>query len=122
MMQNHPAPRQSIDFHQYTLITYIVFFVSAVVSGGLLSIVGVVMAYIKREEMRGTIYYEHMQFLIRTFWITLIASIIGAILSLVVIGLLVLLLVVVWHIYRLVLGMVRLYEHRTVNPYAWLEF
>ena len=122
MMQNHPAPRQSIDFHQYTLITYIVFFVYAVVSGGLLTIVGVVMAYIKREEMRGTIYYEHMQFLIRTFWITLIASIIGAILSLVVIGFLVLLLVAVWHIYRLVLGMVRLYEHRTVNPYAWLEF
>lgn len=121
-MENHPIPQQRIDFHQYTLVTYIVFAVSAVISGGLFSIVGVVMAYIKREEMRGTIYYEHMQFLIRTFWITLIASIIGVILSLVVIGFLVLFLVAVWHIYRLVLGIVRLYERRTVNPYAWLEF
>ena len=39
-----------------------------IIFGGLPAIAGVILAYIKREDMQGTAYYDHMCFLIRTFW------------------------------------------------------
>lgn len=112
--KNHPV-------HQYVLITYLVFAASIVLTGGLGSLIGVIMAYIKRNEVRGTLYYDHLQFLIRTFWITLIGTVVGGVLSFVLIGLLILPVVAIWHIYRVVFGLVRFWELRPVNPEKWFE-
>ncbi len=81
---------------------------------------GVIMAYAKRNELRGTIYFDHIQFLLKTFWITLIFIIIGYFTLIFLIGFLILPLTGGWYIFRVVVGFLRLRENRTITPDGWL--
>ena len=76
---------------------------------------GVIMAYAKRNELRGTIYFDHLQFLLKTFWITLIFSIIGYFTLIFLIGFLILLLTFGWYTFRVVSGFLRLRENRAIT-------
>ena len=111
----HQLPTDSQKNYMY--ITYAMYALGIFI--GLTPIVGVILAYIKRDEMQGTVYYDHMQFLIKTFWVSLIGMVIGAILMLVLIGYLVLLAVGVWYIFRVVLGIVKLLDNKPVTPDGW---
>jgi uncharacterized membrane protein len=86
--------------------------------GGLPTLIGLIMAYLKRNEFRGTIYHGHMTLLIRTFWYSLVVSFLGAVLALIYIGYVILFAVGVWYIYRLVRGFICLYDRKGVwwNP------
>jgi uncharacterized membrane protein len=53
------------------LIAYGLYF-AALVTGGLSTIVGVAVAYIKRPEVKGTLWESHLTNLIRVFWAGLI--------------------------------------------------
>jgi uncharacterized membrane protein len=106
------------------LIVYALFGIAAiggVISSGLVAfaplvaiagIVGVIIAYVKRGEAEGTWVRSHFDWLIRTFWWSLLWSIIvvavGLVLTLVLIGLLILPIglaaVSIWGIYRVVRG------------------
>ena len=121
MTDQLPAPTASSEFKNFTLITYIVFIASILLSGGLGAVAGVIMAYVKRDEMVGTIYHNHMLFLIRTFWVSLIGGLIGLVLSLVLIGIPILIAVCIWYVYRMIFGLVRLLDGKPVDPYRWLE-
>lgn len=79
---------------------------------GLTGIVAIVMNYVKRGDVAGTYLESHFTWQIRTFWISLIAAAVGMLLMLVVIGWLVLVADLVWVIYRLVIGAIRLNENR----------
>ena len=81
---------------------------------------GVIMAYAKRNELRGTIYFDHIQFLLKTFWITVIGSAIGYVLLFVLVGFLILPLVWAWYVFRVIAGFLRLRENRSVTPTGWL--
>lgn len=76
---------------------------------------GVIMAYAKRNELRGTIYFSHLQFLLKTFWITLIFSIIGYFTLIFLIGFPILLLTFGWYIFRVVSGFLHLRENRAIT-------
>lgn len=86
--------------------------------GGLPTLIGLIMAYLKRNEFRGTIYHGHMTLLIRTFWYSLVVSFLGAVLALIYIGYVILFAVGVWYIYRLVRGFICLYDRKGIwwNP------
>lgn len=106
------------------LIVYALFAIAAigaVVSSGLVTfaplvviagIVGVIIAYVKRGEARGTWVASHFDWLIATFWWSLLWSLIvvvvGGILILVLVGLIIipvgLAIVSIWVIYRVVRG------------------
>ena len=73
---------------------------------------GVIMAYAKRNDLRGTIYFDHIQFLLKTFWITLIFSIIGYFTLIFLIGFPIMLLTFGWYTFRVVSGFLRLRENR----------
>ena len=81
---------------------------------------GVIMAYAKRNELRGTIYFDHIQFLLKTFWITVIGSAIGYVLLFVLVGFLILPLVGAWYVFRVIAGFLRLRDNRSVTPTGWL--
>lgn len=66
------------------------------------SLVAVILAYMRRAEANGTIWESHVTYAIRTFWLTLLLSTVGLLLSVVGIGLLILLFVAVWFIVRVV--------------------
>ena len=76
---------------------------------------GVIMAYAKRNELRGTIYFDHLQFLLKTFWITLIFSIIGYFTLIFLIGFPILLLTFGWYTFRVVSSFLRLRENRAIT-------
>lgn len=84
-------------------------------SGGLTTLVAVIINYIKRDDTVGTLYESHFRWQIQTFWRSIIWGIIGAVLCLVVVGFVVLAILTVWMIYRIVKGWLYLNENRVVG-------
>lgn len=83
-------------------LVYILYLVGLFV-GGTTSIIGVVIAYIYQEDAPDWLK-SHYQFQIRTFWIGLLWLVLGAILSVILIGFLIWFFGVVWLIIRAVKG------------------
>jgi uncharacterized membrane protein len=101
------------------LIAYVLYGVSIVFGPAIF--VGLIFAYLKREEIAGTYVASHFEWLIRTFWITLIVGIAGVILSLVLVGILVLGVVWLWFVYRIVKGFILFNDSQPIpDPKAWI--
>ena len=87
---------------------------------GATAVVGVVMAYLAREDAPNWLA-SHYRFQIRTFWLLLLFSFIGAVLTLVLIGYLILVATAVWLIIRCVKGWHHLDRREPVeNVETWL--
>ena len=107
-----------------TLVIYALFGVAAVVglasSGfpliapltGIVGIIAVILAYVKRGEAAGTWLAAHYRWLIRTFWYSLLWGIIGAVIFVVlliiligpVIAYVIWVATTIWVLYRLIRG------------------
>ncbi len=79
---------------------------------GVTTIVGIIVAHIKREDAAGTWLESHFRWQMRTFWFGLAWAALGALLYVIVIGWVVLAAVYFWFIYRIVKGWLRLYEDK----------
>lgn len=84
-------------------LIYVLYLGSALI--GLTVLVGLVMAYINRGQVRGTWAESHYTYLIRTFWIGVLYALISAVLMIVGIGFLLIVAVVIWAIIRCVKGL-----------------
>jgi uncharacterized membrane protein len=83
-------------------------------------IVGVIMAYINREEAPPWLQ-THFQLQIRTFWIGLLFFAISVVTSMIYIGWLLLLLTLIWTIVRCVKGLQAIFAGAPYdNPETWL--
>src|SRR5262245_48159109 len=79
---------------------------------GILGIVGLIVAYVNREEAQGTWVASHLRWLIRTFWYSLLWAVIGwvvlLILGWILIGIPIAILIwgiaAIWVIYRVIRG------------------
>jgi uncharacterized membrane protein len=71
---------------------------------GVTWIAGVIVNHVKRGEAAGSWVDSHFRWQIRTFWFGLLWGVVGALLSVVVIGLAVLVANYIWMIYRVVKG------------------
>ncbi len=107
-----------------TLLVYALFGIAAVVglvsSGfpliaplmGVVGIVAIILAYVKRDEAAGTWLESHYRWLIRTFWFSLLWGAIGAVVFVllliivigVFIGYLIWVATTIWVLYRLLRG------------------
>ena len=72
--------------------------------GGITALVGVIINYVKMDEVRGTWIEPHFRWQIRTFWIGLLWLVIGTITLMIIIGWFILLGMAIWVIYRIVKG------------------
>ena len=72
------------------------------------------------NDMRGTIYENHITYLIKTFWVSLAAGLVGACTTIILIGFLILGAGFIWYVYRVVAGFVKFYDGKTVSPDGWL--
>lgn len=79
------------------------------------SVAAIVINYLKRDTST-PLYRAHHQWMIHTFWWGLLWSIVGGVLSLVLIGWVVLFVVWVWWIYRLIRGFLALMENQSIVP------
>ena len=77
---------------------------------GITALVAIVLNYIKREDVAGTLLESHFRWQIRTFWYGLLWGVIGAITFIVIIGIFILLADLVWFIYRIAKGALNLHE------------
>ena len=71
---------------------------------GISAIVAIVLAYVKRDDARGTWLESHFRWQIRTFWFALLGGVIGGITLIILIGWAILCATAVWVIYRIVKG------------------
>ncbi|MDG6247742.1 hypothetical protein GNY91_09815 [Glaesserella parasuis] len=95
-------------------------FVLGLFLGGFPSLVGVIIAYMKRQETEGTIYQEHFRYLIKTFWVGLIGAVLGTLTLFFGIGLIILVVFSIWYAIRVVYGLVKVLDKKSVNSASWL--
>lgn len=102
-----------------TLVTYALYAIGIFV--GITAIVGLIVAYVKRGEAAGTMFESHLTWLIRTFWLGLIAGIIGAVtIPLLGLGMIILIAAGIWSIWRIVKGFLAFSDNRAIaNPQGW---
>lgn len=102
----------------FATIVYVIFIVG-LFTGGLVTIAGLIMAYLKRGDAAGTWVESHHSWLIRTFWWSLLFIIIGVLLLAVTIGAPILFLVCIWYLYRIIKGFIYLNDGKPVDATAW---
>lgn len=113
-----PAADTSIGINQsekqFALIVYILQAISIFV--GVTSIVGVIMNHVKSGSLTDPVVKSHNSWQIRTFWWMLLWSVLCVILTTVTfgIGAILLLVPLVWYIYRVVKGIMRLNGGKSV--------
>ena len=106
-----PAGSAGFDFNRPTIIA-LLYLASFVV--GITGLVGLILSYVWKGEPGAAWEASHYQFHIRTFWIGLAGFVIGAILTIVLIGFLIMLAVGAWVLVRSVLAMLRAQRHEPI--------
>jgi uncharacterized membrane protein len=108
----------SFDFNQPTIISAL--YLSGFVLG-VTWIVGVVLAYVWKGEAKSEWEASHYTYLIRTFWIGFIGTVISIFLMIVLIGFLLWAAVAVLMVVRCVLSLINAQKHEPMpNPETWL--
>ena len=105
------------DVKNYVFIAYVTYAVGLLIL--FTPVVGVIMAYVKRDEAQGSIYASHIDYLIKTFWVSLAGTVLGTFTILILIGWLILLVTAIWFIYRVVIGLIKLNEDKPVSTQGW---
>lgn len=107
------------DDRTIAIVSYILY-LATFVTGGIAAIVGVILAYLKRDT-ENPVLAGHYEYLIRTFWIGLVGSLICIVLFFVIIGIPLFIALAVWWLLRLVVGVVRLLDNKPIpDPKTWL--
>lgn len=129
-----PPPAPSASLMSTTLLIYALYGIAAVAglisSGfpliapffGVLGIVAVIIAYVKRTDAAGTWLASHYSWLIRTFWFSMLWAVLGMMvlvtLGLILIGIPIAFAIwiaaTIWVIYRLVRGYTLFKESKPV--------
>lgn len=99
-----PAPSSGFDLNRPSIISllYILSFAT-----GITGIIGIILAHMWRGEPHEPWLNSHYTYLIRTFWIGLLASLVAGVLSLVLIGFLLFPVIAIWFGIRSVLSLVK---------------
>ncbi len=100
------------------LITNIAYglFALGLLSGGFLgiaTIAAIVLIYVKRADVAGTVYAVHFDWLLYTFWWGLLWLGLSGLATLVVIGWFGVVVALVWIVYRVIKGWLALQEYKS---------
>ena len=99
-------PDKSVSDKSLTSLIYLFYALSLVL--GVTALVAIVMNYVKRDDVRGTWLESHFRWQIRTFWFSLLWGLLGVITFLLIVGWFILIADLLWFIYRIVKGWIRL--------------
>jgi uncharacterized membrane protein len=115
------APEESLV--QLTHVTYALYAIG-LLTAGVIAIAGLILAYIKLDDAKGTYIESHMSWLIRTFWWGLLwaalAWVFFFLFTLITLGIGIVVAWVplaaawIWFAYRIIKGWLRLTEKRAV--------
>ncbi len=108
-MSDEPTIPSEEEFRSLTNLTQVVYVLYALsYVAGITALIGIIINYIKKEDVAGTWLESHFRWQIRTFWFGLLWAVIGAITAVFMVGFVILLANFVWIIYRIVKGWLNL--------------
>jgi len=115
-----PVKPKTPDLKMLTHLAYGLFALGFLTSGALFAatLAAVVLMYVKRPDTAGTLYAAHFDWLLRTFWWSLLWLAISFIATFIFIGWIGFVATVVWVFYRLVRGWLALFEGNPPSQYA----
>ena len=114
--QDRSTPPAGIDEAALVRLATIVYLLQAVsFLAGLTLFAAVIVNYVRRDDARGTWVESHFRWQIRTFWFTLLWSVLGALTTLFLVGWFILGAAALWLIYRIVKGWLLLSEKRPIG-------
>jgi len=93
-----------------TQVVYILYALSYF--AGITAIIGIIINYVKKEEVASTWLESHFRWQIRTFWFGLLWAVIGAATVVILIGFAILFANFCWIIYRIVKGWLNLNDNK----------
>lgn len=108
------------DVNRPTIISLL--YLGGYLTGGLSGLVGIVLAHIWRSEDHDAWMTSHYTYLIRTFWIGLIATVVGVILSIVLIGIPIIIAACVWIGVRSVMSLIKAQKQEPIPEPETLLF
>lgn len=109
-MSTESTPAQAEANKTITHVIYGLYAGSLLV--GFTYIVAIILNYVKRDDVVGTLYESHFRWQMRTFWFSLLWSVIGVCTAWFIVGIPVLIAAGIWFIYRIVKGWLRLSESK----------
>lgn len=98
------------ELKKYVFLVYILQAVSFVT--GITAIIGIIINYIKEEDMQGSWLESHFVWQKRTFWYGLLWIVLGSLTTGVLIGWPVLMVATFWLIYRIAKGWIYLVDNK----------
>lgn len=107
---HHPLTAGEDSARTAAIIVYLLYL--AALMNGLTAFVGVILAYVKRRDARGTVYESHYSNAIEVFWIFLIGMLIAVPLCFVAIGIPMVAALYIWVLFRTIKGVVRAIDGR----------
>jgi len=106
------------DFNKPTIVA-LLYLAGTLLTGGAVTLIGLVLAYVWKEDVDAPWMRSHMSFHIRTFWYSAAFIVVGIVTAVLGIGLLILALVGLYVIVRSVLALLEAQKARAVpNPTA----
>lgn len=121
-----PPPADFLDTRTWTTLIHVLLL------GGVFAyvtaVIGAVVAYVKRDDLRGSIFESHITYALRTFWIGLFGGAALAVLSFVLTLTIVLAPVawligvgaLMWWLYRTLRGALYAWNERPIpDPQSW---
>ncbi|MGB8339795.1 MAG: hypothetical protein WCE43_13165 [Burkholderiales bacterium] len=110
------ATESSRDLSGEIKLTHIIYALYALsILVGLTAIAGIIMNYVKRDDVKGTWLESHFNWQIRTFWWGLLWGVIGMITMVIGIGFIILPIAGIWVLYRIIKGWLKLNENKPVE-------
>ena len=103
-----PIEEKSSELKKYALLVYILQALSFVFL--ITAVAGVIINYVKDDDVRGTWFESHFSWQKRTFWYGLLWITLGTLTTPVLIGYLVLAVTTFWLIYRIAKGWIYLVD------------
>ena len=125
-MSNEPArassgsqvTHETTEMSLRTVTTVVYALQAASLLIGITYLVAVVVNYVKRADAQGTMFESHFRWQIRTFWFSVLWGVVGLILIYAVVGVVVLAANLLWVIYRIAKGWLRLADGKAMYQEA----
>lgn len=105
------------SLRKITLFDYALHIASPIISMMSLTLVALIINYVKRDDAQGTVYASHMDWMISTCWWTLLWLVVtGAItlLSFTLLGF-TMIIPVLWYLYRMIKGLLRAMDAQPIS-------
>lgn len=110
-----PATASGSDTRTLVIVVYVLY-LAAVVSAGVAGVIGAVIAYVKRDDARGTMWESHFENQITAFWVWLMLFVVGCATSWILgLGVLLIIFAFVYFLFRTIKGLIRALENQ---PYV----